>query len=56
VKKLRGFLVWLKSESDLKFRPPSHVYIGGTGGGGLESSVRRFLLGNLLPTFFEAFS
>jgi hypothetical protein len=52
VKKLRGFIVWLKNGSDLKFRHLSHVNIGGNGGGGLVSSGRSFLLGNLLPTFF----
>jgi hypothetical protein len=30
----------------------SHVNIGGNGGGGLLSSGRSFLLGNLLLTFF----
>jgi hypothetical protein len=29
-----------------------HSNIGGNGGGGLVSSGRSFLLGNLLPTFF----
>jgi hypothetical protein len=36
----------------LKFRHLSHVNIRGNGGGGLVSSVKSFLLGNLLPTFF----
>jgi hypothetical protein len=52
VKKLRGFITWLENGSDLKFRHLSHVNIGGIGGGGLVSSGRSFLLGNLLPTFF----
>jgi hypothetical protein len=56
VKSFRGFLVWLKNGSDLKFRHLSHDIIGGNGGGGLVSNGRSFLLGNLLPTFSEAFS
>jgi hypothetical protein len=52
VRKLRGFVTWLKNGSDLKFRHLSRVNISGDGGGGLVFTGRSFLLGNLLPTFF----
>jgi nitrogen fixation protein len=52
VQKLRGFITWLKNGSDLKFRHLSRVNIGGNGGGGMVSSGRKFLAGELVADFF----
>jgi hypothetical protein len=41
VKKLRGFITWLKKGSDLKFRHLTHVIIGGSGVGGLVSIANK---------------
>jgi hypothetical protein len=51
VKKSRCNFHCLQNGSELKFRHLSHFNIGCNGGGGLVSSDRSFLLGNLLPTF-----
>jgi hypothetical protein len=52
VKKSRGFITWLAERERFEIPASFHVNIGGNGGGGLVSSARSFLLGNLLPTFF----
>lgn len=53
-KTFRENINWLKNGSDLNLRPLSSVNVGGAVGKDLVSSGTKFLLANVLPTFFDA--